>query len=160
MKKLFAVAILAALATGAAYASGWIAVYALIDKVVLEPNAEKPERIQIWGVFRIAAWGGGADAPARGYLYLTVPPSWAGSGKEVEARKEWNDLKSVAGKRQVVAFGEISFGGESNPDYRRATVRKADQKPEKPDPYDFGTGVVTLRSDTEYGPVKSLLEFH
>jgi hypothetical protein len=158
MRKLLALAILAATSVSVAYASGWIAVYALIDKVVMEPNADKPERIQIWGVFRLA----GSNTPQRGYMYFGLPPLWAGGSKEEEARKEWNDLKSVAGKRQVIAFGEVPFGNPNGKEMTmdgRATVRKADQKPEKPDMYNFGTGVVTLRSDTDYAPVKSLLEF-
>jgi hypothetical protein len=29
-------------------------VYAIVEKVVLEPNENSPERIQIWGVFSVA----------------------------------------------------------------------------------------------------------
>jgi hypothetical protein len=35
-------------------ASGPIGVYALIDKVVFEPNDTAPDRVQIWGVFVLA----------------------------------------------------------------------------------------------------------
>ena len=42
---------------GRADASGPIAVFALVDKVSFEPNADKPERIRISGVFSIAAPG-------------------------------------------------------------------------------------------------------
>jgi hypothetical protein len=145
-----------AISFGVANASGWIAVYALIDKVVLEPNSDKPTRVQIWGVFRLA----GSDTPRRGYLYFGLPPLWAGGSKEEEARKEWNDLKSTAGKRQVVAFGEVPFGNlNGNSMDGLASVHGPDQKPEKPDMYTFGTGVAKLSSDTDYPPVKSLLEF-
>jgi len=156
MRKLLALAVLAVTSISVAYASGWVAVYALIDKVVLEPNADKPQRIQIWGVFRLA----GADAPQRGYLYFALPPGTAGQNREAMATKEWNDLKSAAGKRQVVAFGEISFGNpKGNVIDGLATVRRPDQRPEKPDIYNFGTGVVNIRSDTDYAPVKSLVDF-
>ena len=36
---------------GIVNASGPIAVYALVDKVAIKPNADKPERIRISGVF-------------------------------------------------------------------------------------------------------------
>ena len=36
-------------------ASGPIAVYAVVDKVVFEPNPDKPERIRVTGVFITAA---------------------------------------------------------------------------------------------------------
>jgi hypothetical protein len=67
------------------------------------------------------------------------------------ARKEWADLKAMAGKHQVVAFGSR---------YElRATVRKADEKPVSPDVYTLSLGVVRVRTDTAYEPLKSLLEF-
>ena len=39
---------------GIVNASGPIAVYALVDKVALEPNADQPERVRISGVFIVA----------------------------------------------------------------------------------------------------------
>jgi hypothetical protein len=131
-----------------AYASDHTAVYALIDKVVLEPNNDHPDRVQVWGVFAIAK-PGSFDylAPQRGYLYFKL------ADDTQAARNEWADLKSVAGKKQVVAFGSrwkmIST----------ITVRKPDAKPESPDPYITEIGVFKVRSDTDYSPVKSLLEF-
>ncbi|HWN99480.1 MAG TPA: hypothetical protein VNS63_09445, partial [Blastocatellia bacterium] len=35
--------------------SDWTGVYARVDKVVFEPNAGAPERIQIWGAFALAS---------------------------------------------------------------------------------------------------------
>src|SRR5262245_40679557 len=35
-------------------ASDPIGIYAFVDKVVFEPNADKPERIQVWGGFALA----------------------------------------------------------------------------------------------------------
>ena len=32
-------------------ASGQVSIYAIVEKVVLEPNDSAPERIQIWGAF-------------------------------------------------------------------------------------------------------------
>lgn len=137
------------LSEGVALASDRVGVYAVIDKVVLEPNADAPERIQIFGVFALAERGdpNNYQPPQRGYLYFTAPP-----GKEAVARNEWADLKNLAGKHQVVAFGtrwEL-----------RATVRKADDKPTSPDMYQLSSGVVKVRSDTSYSPIKSLLDAH
>ena len=77
------------------------AVYALIDKVTLEPNADRPQRIVIYGVLSTAENAGNAySEPQRGYLCFTLPAQ----NSEL-ALREWSDLKSVAGTRQVVAFG-------------------------------------------------------
>ena len=40
---------------GLLHASDFTGVYAWIDKVVLEPNSDSPERIQVWGVFSPAS---------------------------------------------------------------------------------------------------------
>ena len=86
---------------GIASASGPIAVYALVDKVAFEPNADKPERIRISGVFIVAEERSDVySAPQRGYLYFALPKQ-----NEELARREWADLKSVAGTRQVVGLG-------------------------------------------------------
>src|SRR6516162_7268838 len=92
----------------AATASDLIGVYALVDKVVLEPNDSAPERIQIWGTFMLAD-GNRGDAllpPQRGYMYFTLPPIGPGTASQQSATKaEWNDLKKIAGTGQPVGFG-------------------------------------------------------
>jgi hypothetical protein len=171
--------IAAALSFGIAYASGPIGVYGVITKVVLEPNAENPERIQIWGVFSLVSTKGWSCAtqescdaskarisqpdafqpPERGYLYFKSPFPPGEQASELKKRMlaEWNDLKSVAGKHQVVGFGDA---------LAMPTVRKADERPENPENYEFGrdlssgtAGVVKLRSDTDFPPIKALLAF-
>ena len=132
---------------GIARASDPVGVYALIDKVVFEPNNDAPERIQLFGVFAVHERDNPNtyQSPQRGYLYFMLP------AKTDVARKEWADLKAMAGKHQVVAFGSR---------YElRATVRKADEKPVSPDVYTLSLGVVRVRTDTAYEPLKSLLEF-
>jgi hypothetical protein len=66
-----------------------------------------------------------------GYLYYTCP-----RGIESTCRKEWADLKSVAGKHQIVGIG-----GRHNMNGR---VRKADEKPASPDAYSMNVGVVPI----------------
>jgi len=133
------------LGLGIVHASGPIAVYALVDKVTFEPNAEKPETIQISGVFITAAERSDTySAPQRGYLYFKLP-----SGNEVLALREWADLKSVAGTRQVVGFGS-SWS-------TKARVRKPDEEAKSPDEFVLGNGVVKVNPDQPRA--KALLDY-
>src|SRR5882724_1674420 len=107
-------------ATQIALASDPTGVYALVDKVVLEPNDSAPERIQIWGTFIVstAEFGGNYNQPVRGYLYFSLP-----SGKEQLAKTEWSDLKKIAGTGQAIAFGSRYQQMKTH-----ARVRKAGDK--------------------------------
>ena len=70
---------LAGLLTVAWSASGQAGIIGVIERVVFEPSAEAPERVQVWGAFTIAQYvpsqgftryyGPGS----RGYLYFTLP---------------------------------------------------------------------------------------
>jgi hypothetical protein len=130
--------LLITLAPGIVNASGPIGVYALVDKVAFEPGADKPERIRISGVFMVAQETPDNStvysAPQRGYLYFELP-----KGNEDLARREWTDLKSVAGTRQVVGFGS-SWG-------TKARVRKPDENVKVPGEYPLGNGVVKINPD-------------
>ena len=130
---------------GVANASGPIAVYALVDKVTLEPNAEKPERVRVSGVFITAEersdW---YSAPQRGYLYFALPPQ----DRDL-ALREWADLKSVAGTRQVVGLGS-SWAA-------KVRVRKADEEAKSPDDHPMGNGLVKINSDQPRA--KALLDY-
>ena len=136
-------------------ASDPVGVYCLIDKVVLEPNDTAPTTIQIWGAFSFAVpmyapanppgtfgnaqVGDLYGAVATGYLYLTCP-----AVNDSTCRKEWADLKSVAGKHQIVGFG----GRHKN----NGRVRKADEKVASPDAYMLNVGVVPLGSLRSQAP--------
>jgi hypothetical protein len=160
MKKTMCVAsvCLAAVAgVGIIQASGPIAVYAVVDKVTFEPSADKPERIIISGVFSAVGAARNPDGswvvpsnaneyskPQGGYLYFSLPDSNA----EL-ALREWADLKTVAGTRQVVGFGSSWYAG-------KLRVRKADERPESPDPYRMGNGVIRINADNPHA--KELLE--
>ncbi len=132
---------------GVIHASGPIAVYALVDKVAFEPAADKPERIRISGVFITAEDGGGVySAPQRGYLYFALP-----KGKEELALREWTDLKSIAGSRQVIGLGSNWFGKA------QMRVRKSDEEAKAPDDYPMGNGLVKVNSDQPRA--KALLDY-
>jgi hypothetical protein len=130
-------------------ASGPIGVYALIDKVAFEPNDTAPDRVQVWGVFVIADRQQGTPVfPAtRGYLYFQLPGEgvWReGLSRSEVTRREWNDLKAVAGTGQVVGFGSSWVGngiGASADPYR---VRPAFESPAAPNLYVLNTGVVKV----------------
>lgn len=121
-------------------------IYALIDKVVLEPNTAAPERIQIWGAFAVASKEdrNSYNPPGRGYLYFSCKP-----GKEEVCRKEWADLKAFAGTGQV-----IGLGGRDLP---RPHLRKADEKALDPDEYPLNFGLVKMGDrNSDYGPIHAL----
>lgn len=126
------------------HASDRTGIYAVIDKVVFEPDAKSPVRIQIWGAFAVAS----QDDPSSyqpvqsGYLYLAVDES-----NEV-ARREWNDLEQLANSHTVVAFGRRA--GQS------VRVRHDEEMPGHPDRYVTGIGVQMIRADGSYAPVQAV----
>ena len=127
------VAVMLALTAMSVSASDPVGVYCMVDKVIFEPNEANAELIQVWGVFALAMTGGDIySEPMKGYMYFSVP-----SGREAVARKEWADLKSVAGTGQGVAFGAryASRDSSNGQIYGLGTVRKADAKPGNPDVY-------------------------
>jgi hypothetical protein len=94
-------------------ASGPLGLFAVVEKVVFEPNEQAAERIQLWGAFAFVAGGvqGTFTAPPqRGYFYFSIPESYSQKQRET-VRKEWADLKSVAGTSQGVAFGDFFYVG-------------------------------------------------
>jgi hypothetical protein len=143
--------VLAALSFTQARASDFVGIYGIIDRVVFEPNADHPERVQVFGVFSVAANTNGSEyLPAqRGYLYFKLPDS-----RQELALNEWKDLKEAAGTHMVIAFSGRLVG----PNFPPPRVRKANESPFLPDVYRLGTGTTKLRSDTQYPPVRSLLE--
>jgi len=131
-------------------ASDPVGTYAIIDKVVLLPNETEPTTVQIWGAFSFAVprlSNGTQPKPAgsfgeerlanvytavqKGYVYYSCP-----AGKDTRCTNEWMDLRSVAGKGEVVGFG---FRYDPP-----ARVRKASDKLESPDVYSTNIGVVRL----------------
>jgi len=140
-------------------ASGPAGIYAVIDKVVFEPNEQSPERIQLWGVFAFVSGSIKAgtifeDAPAqRGYLYFNMPANYTPAQKET-VEKEWADLKSVAGTQQAVAFGDLFYDrafSDVNDGYVYASgsavgIRVRNNTPSASAlvPYSINTGIVKL----------------
>ncbi len=136
-------ALIAAVAIGLE-ASDRVGIYAVIDKVVFEPSADTPERIQLWGAFAVAAPNDRNlyDEVQRGYMYFRAAES-----RDL-ARREWNDLQALAGSGRIVAFSS-RFG-------QSVRVRAASELPQSPDKYVLGIGIQTMRADRDYGPIKAL----
>lgn len=138
---------LAVLAAVSLHASDRVAVYARIDKVVFAPDPVAPQTVQVFGVFSIAVPDNPNDyqPAARGYLHFKV------EGDAAQVSREWNDLKSVAGTGQIVAFGER---------YRmKARLHPDKEAPAAPDAYVTGTGVVKVNGRTDYAPIRALASF-
>jgi hypothetical protein len=120
-----------------AEASDPVGIYAIVEKVVFEPNDQAPERIQIWGAFALsdAQHGDGYLAPQRGYLYYSLPSNRV-PGQREAALKEWADLKKVAGTGDAIAFGgRYIVTGH---------VRKSGEQPQTPDVYPIQMGIIQV----------------
>ena len=130
---LAVVGVITALATDVLRASDPIGVYAIVDRVVVEPSSGPPQRIQIWGAFALAQPDHPDDygAAQRGYLYFSCP-----QGQAEVCRSEWSDVQSVAGKSVGIGFGARRLNN--------GRVRKADDKPASPDEYPIRMGVVRV----------------
>lgn len=145
-KVFLCTAALVALATPAARASDPNGIYAFVDRVVFEPSEAAPERLQVWGGFALAKTGDrdNYQNAERGHMYFKLR-----SGDEAVCKKEWADLKSVAGTRQIVAFGSRS--AEPQP-----KLRKPDAKVENPDAYPKSWGGITKIRMRDYAPINQL----
>ena len=145
---LLCAAVLVAFLAPAARASDPNGIYAFVDRVVFEPSESAPERIQVWGGFAVAKAEDrdSYQAAERGFMYFILRP-----GDEEVCKKEWADLKSVAGTRQIVTFG-------SRHEKPLPTVHKLDAKPEHPTTYPKSWGGITKTQVRDYAPIKELVK--
>ena len=101
------------LVSGPAFASGPLGICAIIERVVFEPSAQAPERVQVFGAFAfydgIFTRPSNFSEPVRGYMYFRLRP---GATDADLVRREWADLASVAGTGEAVAFGSYGYIGE------------------------------------------------
>ena len=170
MARYVAVAVLALAFGSRAWAGGPPPVYVVVDKVVLEPNADAPERIRIEGCFvrqteellreKGKGWASTFGKPVEGYVYMSIEP-----GKEKECRAEWAKWQKAAGTGKVVSVGACVVGGS----LQAVKIRKLDEKTTRPDAVyttDYleagGQSYVEHPGDTfglGFAPVKNLLAF-
>lgn len=146
-KKVIGLAAVAALLMVAGVkASDPVGVYAMVERVVFEPSESAPKSVQIWGAFTPSvepprpnykpeqAYG---DAQ-KGYMYFTCAPDKAST-----CAAEWSDLKSVAGKMEVVGFSTRWARS-------KARVRAASETPASPDTYESNVGIVKIGKYGDY----------
>ena len=132
-------------------ASGPAGVICIVDKVVFEPSEAAPQRIQIWGAFSIATSNTNIYGPARaGYMYFSLPSTTFPLTTAVAdiARKEWTDLKAIAGTGTAVGFG-MAWSD------RNGTVRDGGDKPNSPDTYIVNSGLVKIQGNQSIPGVAS-----
>jgi hypothetical protein len=138
-------------------ASEMVGIYAIVDKVVFEPDEKSPVRIQIWGTFVT-----NRDAtPKRGYMYFKLPGAFPPQDANEAAKKEWADLKAVAKTGQAVAFGRRFFPfvqqKQAN-DYFQTLgrVRSAADPPASPDAYPVNIGLSKVSDSATVNKLKGL----
>jgi hypothetical protein len=171
------------LATTALLGSGQVGIYAVVSKVVFEPNDKSPERIQIWGAFTLADGGNGSGGrtltPRRGYLYFVLPSAAENANLRATALKEWADFKAIAGANQAVAFGRFGYiggfadelisspkgmvlmGGNPtnfNGSHTENPIRGESVTPASPDPYPLNMGLTKLSSTGNLADVVNQLQ--
>lgn len=146
-------------------ASWPLAFYGMIENVVFEPDEAGARRVQVWGAFTYTQPAETALNVAvsprveRGYLYFALPDG-ASPGDVRLVRREWADLKAVAGRDQAVGFGAWDRAGTFNQSRSAGDavfvpkpvngqpsslrVRPATEIPSNPAPYQTNVGVVKL----------------
>lgn len=92
-------------------ASGTVGIYAVVERVVFEPNEDTQERIQVFGAFAfqdsMQAGSSAFTTPERGFIYFRLPEDTS----RTTVRREWEDIASVAGTGEAIAFGQFNYAG-------------------------------------------------
>lgn len=172
--------------TASVFASGRIGIYGIVEKVVFEPSEAAPERIQVWGAFTYVDGGAARNFAVstvkRGYLYFRLRsdiPQFTSQAEIDVTKKEWADIKAVAGTGQAIGFGSWGYIGgfsELQPDgigpppsylYERKPsggaradlrVRPATETPAGPATYQTETGVVRLSETGSHAAIVKQLK--
>lgn len=143
---LAAAAFLLLLAPSATFAKGsGIGIYAVIDQVTFDQDGPSPNSVRISGVFMVPVpmFSGSFRSPERGYLYFRAAP-----GAEQAARKDWKQLKALAGTGEVVGFAFYwvpnPFDPGGNPHHSLEVTVHKDGEAATPEDYplQFPDGVV------------------
>jgi hypothetical protein len=125
-----------------------VAIYGVVDRVVVAPDTANPNTIQLWGAFSLTEQQPGDHySPARrGYLYFTVAPE---AGRQTRA--EWADLRRIAGSRTIVGFGSK---------YARPLprLRCSTEAPANPDSYTIGIGMQKIVGARGGNEIRSEIE--
>ena len=125
-----------------------IGVFALLDKVVMKPNAEQPNEVELHGAFAVAEGSRGDyyRAPRRGVLRFTA------GKKPEEAATQWRELQKHAGTGICVA---LSSRWEQHVPQNPLRVAAAGEPALAPVPFGPALGV-TVVQNVHYGAVREL----
>jgi hypothetical protein len=136
-----------------------LAVYAVIDRVVLAPDSENPTTIQIFGRFALSERKPGDHylPTTKGYLLYKLP-----SGNDRQVRAEWKDLAAATAEKKAGSDNVTLIGFGSK--YARngaGRVRCATEAASNPDEYPFegslGVARIGTQRNTGWETAKSLL---
>jgi len=166
LSQVLLIVLLTVMYTSGLMAEGPAGVYAMVQKVVLEPSDAAPVTIQVWGVFVWVDGGlktpGPINLPRRGYMYFKLP---AGATEAAAAKKQWAEIKAVAGTSQIIAFGDWTYAGPFEDlyipmagDKEDVRVRKQGEAPAKPITYPIKTGLVKIANDATHESLNTLMK--
>jgi len=147
-------------------AEGPVGVFAMVQKVLMEPSDAAPATIQVWGVFVWVDGGlktpGPINLPQRGYMFFKLPP---GATEAAAAKKQWAEIKAVAGTSQVIAFGDWNYTGPfedlfipSKGGLEDVRVRKQTEAPAKPIVYPIRKGLEKIANDAAHESLYTLMK--
>ena len=120
-----------------------VGIYAIVDQVTFEPNDSSPNFVRISGVFVVPVRMSSCSyqRPQKGYLYFRIAP-----GTEQATRRDWSELRAVAGSGKVVAFGEYWVPNPDdpwgNPHHSLEVTVHAEGDSATPDVYPIPQGVM------------------
>lgn len=140
-------------------------IYAIVDQVTFEPEGDSPNFVRISGVFVVPPLPIGSYrscklvgymCPRRGYLYFRITP-----GTEAATRRDWSELRAVAGSGKVVAFGEYWVPNpddpQGNPHHSLEVTVHAEGDSATPEVYPISVGVMKA-VDMVHSPNHPLLD--
>lgn len=134
--------------------SDHVGIYAIIEKVTVAKAGTPDETVKVRGLFSLAEGRRNYKLPVYGYMFFRLK-----KGEELTCRKEWADLKRVAGKTQIIAFSSRYRRGTRKPN-TFGGVRRLDEPPTKPDEYPLNYGVrKPSYRGSDYQPLRRLASF-
>ncbi len=111
------------------------------------PAWSAPEKVKVHGIFVLAKGAGDRyEPPVRGFLYYSLDPAHA-----EECRKEWEDLRKLAGQGGCIAFASRY--------QEKGKVRGGEDRSGPPDRYPVAMGIKKVRPSRSYQPIRDLLAF-
>jgi len=131
-----------------------IAVYALIDKMELEPVGGTSERVRIRGTFSTVRHDG-HTSPQSGYLYFELPDGLESKYKDA-AKREWTELNSYAGTNTAVGFGLRGLDDPNRFGPPPRIHKILAPAPAYPEGYPAGAGVTRLDPQTHGDIIREL----